>query len=79
MAKEVKFVKGTPKRDQQGFEITGTGMKVGAVLDGSTRHSAIIQVIDHDNPEYIGVVVKTDRKDLEYLTEEMELCKLMCT
>lgn len=79
MAKEIKFVRGTPKRDKQGLEVTGQGMRVGAILERPTKDDVIIQVIDHIIPEYNGSVVKTSSQDLEYLTEEMELCKILCT
>lgn len=62
-----------------GFEMTGADMRVGAVLGGSINKDVIIQIIDHKNPDYMGSVIKTDGLGLEYLEEEMELCKLMCT
>lgn len=70
------FIRGTKQRDEVGLTTTGEHMRVALVLE-SSEYDIRLQIIDHDDRQYIGSVLRTP--NIHFETIDNEYCDLLCT
>lgn len=76
-ASNILYIRGTEERDKLGQSITGQAMKLAQVLDyDSTTDYVKLQVIDHDDFQYVGSVLCTLNGYFEPV--DTTLCDLLC-